>query len=287
MLKELEFRWKQRRLSRQYHRLMERELNARRREEIWWEYSDEYNELLTERKLYQDSMLLSTAVRMRLPVPVICDSAGALTRAWRRDYAGRLLMTEKAFCELRQEIRRKRRLYRFDFFQWVNFLKFLVVTAALILEPPVSYGLTVDEWLETQDKAETDKIEISVRYDKDKCRVNVEMKGNAIQYLEVLEKAERKTLLVSIHNRSKHTSAKVKWSLAVRRKGHSDDLTDYHELPPNQQLEFKRSNAFANDKILLPGESDEQCYDLPHMSGGYSPADLVYSVKSKSVDFIK
>lgn len=91
--------------------------------------------------------------------------------------------------------------------------------------------------------------------------------------------------LVSIHNRSQRVSKKVKWSLAVHRTGHSDDLTGYDDLPHHQQVEFKRSNAYANDKILRPGESDEQCYILPKMSGGYPPQELAYTVKTKTVDF--
>lgn len=299
MFKELEFRWRQWRLSRQYAPLIERELDARRREEIWWEYSDEYNELSIQRKIYQDGRLQRTADQMRLPVPAMRDGAGSLTASWEEDCAGRPFLRAEAFCELRKRVRDEYWAQRGVLIQWISIIlkirNILIFTASLLfLNTSISYGETPDEYInrhfETLRKAEEkasqdeiDKVEVIVKYDRETCRAQEEPHGNAFQMLA----AEKKALLISIHNRSKHTSAKVKWSLTVRRKGHSDDLTDYHELPPNQQLEFKRSNAFANDKILLPGESDEQCYDLPHMSGGYSPEDLVYSVKSKTVVFMK
>jgi hypothetical protein len=189
---------------------------------------------------------------------------------------------------------------RGELIKWISIIfkicNIAIFTANLLcLNTSVSYGdwidrQTVDQYYETLRKAEEkdrleqiEKLEVTVTYNRKKCRAQDLPHRNAFQMLE----AEKKALVVSIHNRSRHTSAKVKWSLAVHRKGHSDDLTDDRDLPSHQQSEFKRSNSFANDKILRPGESDEQCYDLPYMSGGYSPEDLVYSVKSKTVEFME
>lgn len=287
---------------------MERELNARRREEIWWEYSDGDDELLTERKLYQDSKLLRTAVRMRIPFPPMRDGAGNLTASWEQDYAGRPFLRAEAFCELRKMVRDEYWAQRGALIQWLGMIikaiKGLLFTGSLLfLNTSVSYGgwnetqpQSVDQYVERQQKEkekvrqdEIDKVEISVRYDREKCSVSVRPHPhqNAIDYGRAMLEAEKKSLLVSITNKSHLITAKVKWSLTVHRKGHSDDLTDYRDLPSHQQSEFNRSNSFANDKILRPNESDEQCYDLPYMSGGYPPDNLVYSVKSKTVEFMK
>jgi hypothetical protein len=298
----LGFRWKQRRLLRLYGPLMDKELNAKRREEIWLEYSHESNELSMQRRLRQDAQLQRKADRMRVPVPSLRDGSGNLTASYEQDYVGRISFRAEAYCRLQGLVRCESSAQRGELVKWISTVSkicnMVLFTANLLfLNASVSYGSwtdtdrqPVDQYYEPPEKAE-DKdrvaqignVEVTVTYNREKCRAQDEPHMNAFQMLE----AEKKALLVFIQNRSKYTSSKVKWSLAVRRKGHSDDLTDYRDLPSHQQSEFKRSNSFVSDKILRPGESDEQCYVLPYILGGYSPENLIYSVISKTVEFMK
>lgn len=55
MLKELQLWWKEKRLSRLYIPLIDGASNSKNREDIWREYSDELNELNTQRKLHEEA----------------------------------------------------------------------------------------------------------------------------------------------------------------------------------------------------------------------------------------
>ncbi len=290
MLKNWQLWREKKRLSDFYFPRIQEEINIEKKEELRREYRSQLDEILSQQRLHEDQKLLKKALRKGLYVPMEIDETGNSTAWFEREWADQVFVKRERAFELAQKIKEEQRKSRFELIQGASTIgnligKFVVVPVFLLFSSVYDSSSNSND---TRLPNKTDQVEISVRYDRGKCLVPVELRGiTPDQYFTRTLDAERKVLAISIRNKSRRVIAKVRWSLSVHREGHSTDLTDYQDLSPLEQPAFKRSNTYVNDKILQPGEVVEDCYMLPMTVGGYAPENLRYAVKSKTVDFVE